>query len=319
MNCDTIDSIIDDHLVARMSTAERQRAAEHVSGCARCSAAWTADDVLRGEAVADPAPELFAAMLRSIAVAPARRQAIGRPVWLWLAGAAAALGVVAIAARWASLDPEPSAVPEPSSAPARSLAVSPFVEGRDYELLAGGAAKPVVDANGKIEVIEFFMFECFPCYAFEPDLDRWGSRASSDVSLTHVPALFNAIAELHARAYYTAEVLGKLDAMHDAFYDEIHERSNALASRAALADFFRRFGVDAATFDATFESNDVDARMRRAAALSREYGVRVTPTIVVAGRYSTSPGLAGSAMLAVVDQLVAESRACNDSCVDRRD
>ena len=80
------------------------------------------------------------------------------------------------------------------------------------------------------------------------------------MSLTRVPALFNAAASLQARAYYTAEALGKLDAMHAAFYEEIQERGNALASRAALAEFFSRFGVDAATFDATFDSGEVDAR-----------------------------------------------------------
>jgi thiol:disulfide interchange protein DsbA len=171
-------------------------------------------------------------------------------------------------------------------------------------------------------VTEFFMFLCFPCYSFEPDLDRWEARNPSDVSLTRVPAMFRPEAQLQARAYYTAEVLGKLEAMHDAFYDEIHERGNALATRAALADFFERFGVDGATFDATFDSSEVDARMQRAAALNREYAITSTPTLVVAGRYSTA-GLAGrgvpadevwSEVLAVVDHLVAETRKCRDRC-----
>jgi thiol:disulfide interchange protein DsbA len=135
--------------------------------------------------------------------------------------------------------------------------------------------------------------------------------------------MFRPEAQLQARAYYTAEVLGKLDVMHDAFYDEIHERGNPLASRAALADFFERFGVDAATFDATFDSSDVDERMRRAVALNREYGIIGTPTLVVAGRYSTNPERPSDAteresswttMLAIVDQLVAEARKCQHVC-----
>jgi thiol:disulfide interchange protein DsbA len=307
MDCETIDSIIDDHLVARLAPAERRRAAEHVGGCGRCGAAWAADDALRGEVTGDPAPELFAAVLSRVAVAPMRRNAAGRSViGLWLASAAAAVTVIAIAARLSLVEPEASAPPAGSSAPVGTLS---FVAGRDYEVLPGGAAKPAVDVTGRIQVTEFFMFECFPCYAFEPELDRWEARAPRDVSLTHVPAMFNAVAELHARAYYTAEALGKLDAMHDAFYDEIHERGNSLASRAALAEFFRRFGVDAATFDATFDSIEVDGLMRHAVALNREYGIHSTPTLVVAGRYSTR-------MLAVVDQLVAETRACRDRCVE---
>ena len=333
MNCETIDSILDDHLVARLTPAERQRAAEHVGGCARCSAAWAADDVLRGEAIADPRPELFTALQRRVAVAPVRREGLPRGRWLWAAGAAAAVAVVAIAARFGVVEPITGVF---DGVRLRSIIESnrierhiplvlgrDYVAGRDYEVLPGATARPAVAASGQVEVTEFFMFLCFPCYAFEPDLDRWQAQAPSDVSLTRVPALFNAQAELQARAYYTAEVLGLRDAMHDEFYDEIHERGNALTSRAALADFFGRFGIDTATFDATFDSPEVEARMQRAAALNREYGITSTPTLVVAGRYATRPGLADPEtsiedvwrrMLAVVDHLVAESRVCRDRC-----
>ena len=125
------------------------------------------------------------------------------------------------------------------------------------------------------------------------------------VALEFVPAMFNEQARLHARAFYTAEALGKLGEIHQAFYDEIHMRGNPLSSRAALADFFARFGVDAATFDAAFDSSEVDARVRRAAALASEYDVTATPTLVVAGRYVTGPSFAGPDTLAVVEQLVA--------------
>jgi thiol:disulfide interchange protein DsbA len=118
--------------------------------------------------------------------------------------------------------------------------------------------------------------------------------------------MFRPEAELHARAYYTAEALGRLDALRAAMFDEIHRRGNRLGTREALAEFFGGFGVDAATFDAAFDSSAVDARMQRAVALNREYRVVATPTLVVAGRYSTNPTLAREATLAVADQLVAE-------------
>ena len=99
------------------------------------------------------------------------------------------------------------------------------------------------------------MYLCFPCYAFEPALTSWHEAAPGYVELTRVPAVFNAEAELLARAFYTADALGKLDAMHAAFYDEIHARGNPLASREALTAFFARFDVDSATFAAAFDSS----------------------------------------------------------------
>jgi thiol:disulfide interchange protein DsbA len=153
------------------------------------------------------------------------------------------------------------------------------------------------------------MFECFPCYAFEGDLSRWQAEAPSGVVLTRVPALFNPLAQLHARAYYTAEVLGKVDAMRPVIYDTIHVSENPLDSRDALADLFLFFGVDRATFDATFDSSEVDARLQRAVALNREYSISATPTIVVDGRYVTNPVVAGAAMRELIEHLVAESIA----------
>jgi thiol:disulfide interchange protein DsbA len=347
MNCETIDSLLDDHLVARLSPTERQRAAEHVGGCARCSAAWAADDALRGEAIADPVPELFAALLRRVSAAPVQSETAHRSRWPWIAGAAAAVVIVAVAAQLATPPsvgktillklnattmrlgevaqdveavlapdgpPDGAGRPEAASPPA-TVASSPFVAGRDYEVLTGGAVRLGAPAPaGTVEVVEFFMFECFPCYAFEADLNRWEAETRSSVSLTRVPAMFSPAARLHARAYYTAEALGKLDAMRAEIYDEIHLRENPLDSRDLIADFFGRSGVDRATFDATFDSSEVDARFQRAVALNGEYRVQVTPTIVVAGRYSTDPGLAGSQILEVVDQLVADERRCQTRC-----
>jgi thiol:disulfide interchange protein DsbA len=319
MNCETIDSILDGHLLARLAPVERQRAVEHLGACARCSAAWAADGALRGEDIADPKPELFLSVVRRISAPPARREAADGGRRWWLAGAAAAAAVLAVAALWSIVGsqagaPLPIAAVEPPPAVA-----SPFVAGRDYEVLPGATARVTAAAtDGEIEVIEFFMFLCFPCSAFEPDLVRWQAQAPSDVSLERVPALLRPQAQLQARAYYTAEVLGKLDEMHAAFYDEIHERGNPLSSRSALADFFRRFEVDRATFDATFDGSDVDARLERAAVLNREYAIRATPTIVVGGRYATNPGLARGAMLDVVDHLVAEVRPCQRRCEDTR-
>jgi thiol:disulfide interchange protein DsbA len=157
------------------------------------------------------------------------------------------------------------------------------------------------------------MYLCFPCSAVEPELERYRTAALGRVALTRVPAVFNSEAELHARAFYAAEALGKLDAMHAAFYDEIHVRGNRLASRTALADFFARFGVDAPAFAAAFDSPRVETRLQQALALAREYAIDATPSLVVAGRYKTNPAMAGAALFAVVDELVGEA-ACHTRC-----
>jgi protein dithiol oxidoreductase (disulfide-forming) len=333
MNCDTIDTILDDHRSARLSQAERQAVATHLGGgCARCTETWAAHEALLGESMGQPPPGLWA-HVQQLAANAASQPRGRRSSWLPLAAAAVvvalALGVPAAVVvldattgerSWVTTL-EPNAIsaallrtarswvaaPEPSADAALEAAPAPatreLVAGRDYEVLAAPAAAPAAD---RIAVTEFFMWPCFHCYALEADLEAWSERTQSFVALTRVPVVFNAQAELHARAFYTADALGKRDAIHAAFYEEVHTRGNPLASRAALADFFAGFGVDVATFAAVFDSAAIDARVRQAVALAREYDVVAVPTLVVAGRYSTSPSLAGSAVLAVVDELVAE-------------
>ncbi|RPI63660.1 MAG: thiol:disulfide interchange protein DsbA/DsbL, partial [Lysobacterales bacterium] len=305
MNCDTIDSILDDHRSPRLSPAERQDLAAHLAGCIRCTGGSSAHDTLAGEKIAEPPPELFARVLVSVsagrvhALATRRR---GRRMVGVAAAAAAAVALVAVVARYSPLD---FGAAGDGSSPERTVvaaqAAPRFVAGRDYDVLAAPLPS-TADAEG-VAVTEFFMFRCFPCYAFEPELTRWSAGTSGQVALTRVPVLFNPEAALHARAFYTAEALGKLDAMHAAFYDEIHVRGNRLSSREALAEFFARFDVDGATFDAVFDSADVDARVQRAVALRREYRIDAVPALVVAGRYVTNLGMTGPDVLAVVDQL----------------
>ncbi len=322
MNCATIDSILDERRWAGLSAAERQEATEHVGGCARCAGSWLVDETLRGEAIADPPPELFATLGRRAAAAPAPVNRARHGLWLGLAGMAAAIALFAVPSvrfvlsRDASSSLGFNVVTEAviDRATETLAADSSFVAGRDYEVLRSTAALPFTGV--RIPVFEFFMWLCSHCYSFEPDLARWYAATGSQVELTRIPAVFYPPADLHARAFYTAEVLGKLDAMYTVFYEEIQVRGNRLESRAALAELFARFGVDATTFDATFDSPDVDARVRNAIALSEEYGIRATPSLVVAGRYMTNPSLAGTETLAVVDHLVAKQRA--ESCPAQR-
>jgi thiol:disulfide interchange protein DsbA len=302
MYCDTIDALLDGHGTARLAHADRQALATHLGGCARCSEIWAAQEALLGEDMGEPPPRLWARVLELTAAARTQPRA-RRSSWPPFAAAAAAVVVIALAlaARSWIAPPEPSA--GAAFEPPQPPAMRELVAGRDYEVLVAPAASPPAD---RIAVTEFFMWPCFHCYTFEAELEAWAERSRSVVALTRVPVVFNAQAELHARAFYTADALGKGDAMHAAFYDEIHVRGNPLASRAALAGFFAAFGVDEARFAEVFDSAAVDARVRQAVALARQYDVVTVPTLAVAGRYSTGPNLAGTATLAVVDELVAE-------------
>jgi len=310
MNCATIDAILDEHRSARLDASERQAVAAHLGSCARCSDLWAAYDALLGESMGEPPPELLARACSRVSRHPAPARIGSRP----LAALAAAAAVAAVAVTTATISLTDAGSGGAALAPGVTATVTAaepvFVTGRDYEVLSRPAAAS--EAVERISVVEFFTYPCLHCYTFEADLNAWDAPPQQHAALTRVPVVWNRDAELQARAFYTAEVLGRLDAMHAAFYEEIHARGNRLASIAALAEFFQRFGIDAATFDEAFNSREVDARVQRAVALGREYGVRATPSLVVGGRYRTNQSMAGARLLAVVDYLVA--RVAAQSC-----
>lgn len=302
MNCATIDTILDEHRVAALPPAERHAVAAHVGGCARCADGWSANNALMGEVVEEPPVALMARIehLVEARMGQAQPQRHRRKLGISAAAAAVVGAVVLLARPWATEADQPATVQTRSA-----LAEPAFVAGRDYQVLARPSASVAAE---RVEVCEFFMWPCSHCYTFEPELKRWAARSKDVVALTRVPVIFNRQSEMLARAFYAAEALGKGGEMHAAFYEEIHTRGNSLSSRESLVPFFARFGVDATVFATAFDSPAVDRRVREAASLAREYRIEATPTLVIAGRYSTNPGLAGNHMLAVVDQLVAEER-----------
>ncbi len=204
----------------------------------------------------------------------------------------------------AALEPELVA-----SDPAGAPTTGRFEMGTHYMRLS--PTQPTSSNPDQVEVAEIFWYGCPHCFNFDPYLERWQTTKPDYVSFVRVPAVWNSLLQLHARAFYTAEALGKGAEMHSAFFSEIHERGNMLDSEAKLQEFFGRFGVDAAAFKTTFDSFAVQAKLQRADELSRRYRIESVPTIIVNGKYTTDGGQAGSYddLLALIDELTAAERA----------
>ncbi|HET7130825.1 MAG TPA: thiol:disulfide interchange protein DsbA/DsbL [Gammaproteobacteria bacterium] len=186
-----------------------------------------------------------------------------------------------------------------------------FEAGTHYQVLA--KPQPTSVEPGKVEVAEVFMYGCPHCYAFEPHIQQWLKKKADYVTFVRVPAPWNAMAVLHARAFYTAEMLGKSEVIDEPFFKAFHEEHNYLDTEPKLAEFFAKFGVDQATFDKTFHSFGVDAKLSRAKDLVGRYEVTGTPAIVVNGKYLTNGAMAGSydTWFAIIDELAAKEHAAH--------
>ena len=309
MNCERIDALLDEQKADSLSPAQRAAVEVHLEHCTRCADAWFVHHALAAEELPAPPSGLLLATLRRAARPAAATRPRASARWISVAGVAAVVALVAIALF--DIDPARN-----GSAPALRTAIEPsrFMAGVHYERIPE-ENRIGVGANGP-DVIEFFMYGCFPCYSFEPALAQWETTLPSDVRFERVPALFNPLARLHAQVFYTAEALGKTDELHGAFFEEIHRNGNRLDSASALTALFASFGVERETFVRTFESQAVAQALERAADLNRLYQPPATPALVIDGAYVTTPGMVRSfpMMLEVASELLAERAR---SCIDR--
>ncbi|MDH3612472.1 MAG: thiol:disulfide interchange protein DsbA/DsbL [Gammaproteobacteria bacterium] len=190
-----------------------------------------------------------------------------------------------------------------------------FKEGQNYIRLV--PAQPTVGGADKIEVAEFFYYMCPHCYNFEPAIKGWAENKPANVRFVQVPATWNAFLILHARMYYTNEILARNGviadgaAFHDAVYEEIHRRNNRLSSEGAIQKLFERFGVSAEDFSRTWKSFEVDQKLRVAQDLARRYSIASTPMIVVNGKYRSGAKEAGSypKLIELIDELIVRESA----------
>ena len=180
-----------------------------------------------------------------------------------------------------------------------------FELGEHYQRLS--PTQPTSSSPDKIEVAEIFWYGCPHCYTFDPFLESWRPDVPDYVSFVRVPAVWNPLVRLHARAFYTAQALGKGEEMHTAFFREIHVNGNALDSESALASFFGQFGVTAEDFKNAYDSFAVHTNLQKADELSRRYRISSVPTVVVNGKYTTNATMAGGypTLMEIIDELVA--------------
>lgn len=194
------------------------------------------------------------------------------------------------------------------TAAALALLASTALAAEDYRTIDGPTPG---DDPDTVEVMEFFWYGCPHCNRFAPLIEEWKSRDHpDDVAFRHVPAVLSASWEVHARAFYAAKVMGVLERFHRPMFDAIHEQGRPLESAAAIGEFASSLGIDGERFAETMQSFAVDTNVRQARSLQRAYGVSGTPSVVIDGRYVTSPGEAGSfeRMIEIINERVAALR-----------
>lgn len=183
------------------------------------------------------------------------------------------------------------------------------VEGTDYIELRPPQA---VDAQGKVEVIEFFWYRCPHCYALEPELEAWTKHLPRDVQFRRVPGILNDDWAVDARIFYALEAIGEVDRVHRGLFNAIHQQGGVRLRGDAyakwVAEWLAKQKVDMAKYDAALHSFSVESKLRRAAQMASAYRLDGVPALTVQGRYVVMAATSQKAMLATTDFLIGEAR-----------
>lgn len=196
---------------------------------------------------------------------------------------------------------------------AAPLGAQPVAD-REYKLVN---PPQKTDSGKQIEVLEFFSYACPHCADFEPFLQDWVKRQPKDVAFRMVPMVFRAEWKPPAKLFFTLEAMGVLERYHMRVFEAIHKQGQALFTDQAVIDWAAKQGLDKAKFTQTYNSFGIDAKVQRAVALGRAYGVQFTPAMGVNGKYWTGPSMAQrpgggvdmGRFFGVVDHLVGVERA----------
>jgi len=189
--------------------------------------------------------------------------------------------------------------------------------GVEYVTLA--QPQPVQATGKKVEVIEFFMYHCPHCNALEPQLEQWVKKQGDNIVFkrVHLPSSGSNDPEAHLRL--TLEALGKAEEFQAKVFKAWHVDHLRLNTDAAIIDWVSKNGIDRNKFLEAWNSFGVTTKLRRLPQITSDYKVDSVPTIVIDGKYQTSPATVYNsvktqnepalfgATLQVMDALVAKA------------
>ena len=121
-----------------------------------------------------------------------------------------------------------------------TLSLAQIAEGRQYLRLNPPQPQPA----GKIEVLEFFLYSCPHCYAFDPALRDWQKTLPPDVVFRRVHGGFNAVSKLLQKLFFTIEAMGLVGTLHERVFAAIHVNRVDFDSEDAIMNLVKGLGVD---------------------------------------------------------------------------
>ena len=115
----------------------------------------------------------------------------------------------------------------------------------------------------------------------------------------------------YQKLYFALEALGLVETMNAKVFNAVHVQHQRFDSDAGISAFAAANGIDRAKLQGAMDSFSVSSKIRIANQVYTAYRLDGVPTLIVNGRYRTSPELArgDERALQVVDALILKAKA----------
>jgi thiol:disulfide interchange protein DsbA len=207
-------------------------------------------------------------------------------------------------------------VPLPEAA---QLPAGRWQAGTNYRVVS--PAQPTDVGTGKVEVLEVFWYACPHCFALEPYMEAWQKKKPAYVEFVRVPVMWGPIHRAHAQLYYTLKALGKLEALHERAFQDIHHLAEQqqlplvapgddAETLRLMTNWAKSNGIAPKDFTDAWNSFSVNKDLQTAEEITRRYKVEGVPLVVVNGKYITDIGMAGGQanLISLIDDLAASEK-----------
>lgn len=166
------------------------------------------------------------------------------------------------------------------------VAIPPQTEITETDHTKGG------DGNAVVRIIEYSDFQCPACAAYYPIISQLVDEFGDAIQFAYRHFPLTAIhpnAEEAGRASEAAAMQGNFWGMHDMLFERQSEWSPARNPFDLFAGYAEAIGLDAAQFEADYNSDAAKDTVAAHETAGRRLGVGGTPTFVVNGEQITNP------------------------------
>ena len=190
----------------------------------------------------------------------------------------------------------PAVKPEATTQAVEEKAAEPeFKEGVHYTEIFPTMQTDAV--GGKVEVVELLWLACPHCFALEPTIKEYKKNLPDYIDFKQVPAMLNPRWAADAKTFYIAELLDPKGEkkLVDKLFNAIHvQKRKRMASPTVVKSFIMQQGFTEAEYDSAANSLALTTKLNRARQVSADSQAQSVPSIIINGKYRTSPYQAGN-------------------------